>query len=245
MTDSVSLLQLGMSGVAGALSTLSPCVLPLLPVVVGAVAHTHHRVGPIVMGAGMVASFAAIGVTLGALGPALGIDSGHVRVAAGVLLLVIAGVMLVPDVGERTPAWLSAVASAAQQAAARLHPERLTGAFVLGGLLGLVWTPCSGPLLGSGLALIATRGGLLNGGLILGFFGVGAALPLIGAAYLSRALFLRLRGWALGHASGLRHGFAVLIGLMGIGVLTGADRRLEAALLDLLPDAWLALLTRI
>lgn len=244
MADSFSLLQLGLSLVAGALSTLSPCVFPLLPVVVGAVAHTHHRVGPIAMAAGMIAAFVLIGVALGALGPALGIDSGHVRVVAGVLLLALAGLMWVPDVGESGAGWLAGVASMANRLSSRLHPETLAGAFLLGALLGLVWAPCSGPLLGSGLALVATEGGVLKGGLILGLFGVGAALPLIGAAYLSRALFMRMRVWVLGHASELRHGFAVLIALMGAGVLTGADRWIEARLLALLPDSWVALTTR-
>lgn len=244
MAEPVSLLQLAPSLVAGALSTLSPCVFPLLPVVIGAVAHTHDRIGPIAMGAGMVAAFVALGTLLGALGPALGVDAGHVRIVAGVLLVAMALVILLPDLGERTPAWLSGIASAAQRLSQRLHPETVSGAFLLGGLLGLVWTPCSGPLLGSAIALVATEGGLLQGGLILGLFGLGAAAPLIAAAYLSRALFMRLRRWVLGHASELRHGFAVLIALMGLAVLTGLDRRLEAFLIEILPDAWLALTSR-
>jgi cytochrome c biogenesis protein CcdA len=239
VAEPVSLLQLALSLVAGALSTLSPCVFPLLPVVIGAVAHTHDRIGPIAMGAGMVAAFVALGTLLGALGPALGVDAGHVRIVAGVLLVAMALVMLLPDLGERTPAWLSGIASAAQRLSQRLHPETVSGAFLLGGLLGLVWTPCSGPLLGSAIALVATEGGL-----ILGLFGLGAAAPLIAAAYLSRALFMRLRRWVLGHASELRHGFAVLIALMGLAVLTGLDRRLEAFLIEILPDAWLALTSR-
>lgn len=244
MIESVSLLQLGLTLVAGALSTLSPCVFPLLPMVVGAVAHTHHRIGPIVMGAGMVSAFVLLGVGLAAVGPALGIDAGHFRVVAGLLLLAIAALMLIPEAQDHTPAWLSHLATVGQRASTRLHPETVPGAFLLGGLLGLVWSPCSGPLLGSGMALVATRGGLLNGGLILGMFGIGAAIPLMAAAYASRALFARMRGWVIGHGEGLRRAFAVLIGLMGIAVLTGADRWIEARLLDLLPDAWLALTAR-
>lgn len=244
MVEPVTFLQLGLTLVAGALSTLSPCVFPLLPVVVGAVAHTHHRIGPLVMGAGMVAAFVFLGVALGAVGPALGIDAGHFRTVAGLLLLAIAVLLLVPEAQEHTPAWLSGLATSAQRISARLHPETVHGAFVLGALLGLVWSPCSGPLLGSGLALVATKGGLLNGGLILGMFGLGAALPLMAAAYASRALFARMRRWVLGHGEDLRRAFALLIGLMGVAVLTGADRWLEAKLLGMLPDAWLELTTR-
>ena len=244
MADPVSLLDLGLSLVAGALSTLSPCVFPLLPVVVGAVAHTHHRAGPIAMGAGMVSAFVALGVALVSLGPVLAIDAGHIRVVAGSLLLVIAGLMLLPGIGEGTPAWLSGLASLAQKASTHLHPDTVPGAFVLGALLGLVWSPCSGPLLGSGIVLIAAHGRLFDGALILGMFGIGAALPLMVAAYASRALFARLRNWVLGYGADLRRAFAVLIALMGIAVMTGADRWIEAKLLDALPDAWLALTTR-
>lgn len=246
MVASISLLQLGLSLVAGALSTLSPCVFPLLPMVLAAVVHAHHRTGPVAMGAGMVFAFVLMGVGLGALGPALGIDAAHIRVAAGVILVLIALLMVLPDlgVGESTWGWLSALATLAQKASARLHPETLSGAFLLGAVLGLVWAPCSGPLLGSGLALVATKGGLLPGGLILGAFGVGAAIPLMLAAYASRAFFMRVRRWVLGHSTELRHWFAPLIGLMGIAVLTGADRWIEAELLRVLPDAWIRLTTR-
>ena len=243
VTYSVSLLQLGLSLLAGALSTLSPCVFPLLPVVVAGVAHAHHRVGPLAMGAGMVTAFVVVGVALAAVGPTLGVDSAQLRVGAGVMLLIVAAVMLVPEAGEHTPAWLSALASMAQRASAHLHPETLRGAFVLGGLLGVVWSPCSGPLLGSGIALVATEGGLLNGALILGVFGVGAALPLMAAAYVSRAVFARMRRWVIGHGDGMRRAFAVLIALMGVAVLTGFDHWLEAKLLEWLPKWWLAMTT--
>lgn len=244
LDHSVSLMQLGLSLLGGALSTLSPCVFPLLPVVVAGVAHAHHRTGPIAMGVGMVFAFVVAGVALAAVGPALGIDSAHLRTAAGLMLLLVAGVMFVPEVGEHTPGWLSSLASMAQRLSNRIHPETLPGAFILGALLGIVWSPCSGPLLGSGIALVATEGGLLNGALILGVFGVGAALPLMTAAYVSRAVFARMRRWVIGHGTGMRRSFAVLIALMGVAVLTGADRWLEAELMTMLPDWWLEMTTR-
>ncbi|ODS99440.1 MAG: cytochrome C biogenesis protein [Lautropia sp. SCN 69-89] len=244
MVEPLSFLHLGLTLVAGALSTLSPCVFPLLPMIVGGVAHTHRPLGPLAMGAGMVAAFVFFGVMLGAVGPTLGIDIGYLRTAAGLLLLAVAVVLLVPEAQAHTPAWLSRLATMAQRVSARLHPETVHGAFLLGALLGMVWSPCSGPLLGSGMALVATKGGLLNGGLILGVFGIGAALPLMAVAHASRTLFARMRRWVLGHGADLRHGFAVLIGLMGVAVLTGFDRWMEAKMLDLMPDAWVRLTTR-
>ncbi|MCW5632416.1 MAG: cytochrome c biogenesis protein CcdA [Rubrivivax sp.] len=241
----LSPLQLALSPVAGALSTLSPCVFPLLPMVVAGVGHAHHRIGPLVMGAGMVASFVVAGVVLAAVGPASGVRGEHVRIAAGLMLLAIAAVLIVPEAGDRTPAWLASLATLAQRVSGRLHPETLHGAFLLGALLGIIWSPCSGPLLGSGIALAATEGSAASGALVLGLFGLGAALPLVAVAYASRAIFLRWRGWVIGHGHMLRHGFAVLIGLLGMAVITGLDRTIEAAVLEILPDSWVELTTRL
>ena len=85
MSDLVSLPKLGFSLAAGGLTTLSPCVFPMLPLVVGG-ALQGNRLGPVAMGLGMVASFAGIGVVLGALGPALGVDGDTVRFAGAAML---------------------------------------------------------------------------------------------------------------------------------------------------------------
>ncbi len=243
MSGSLSLVQLSLSFGAGALSTLSPCVFPLLPIVLATAIHGHHRLGPIAMGAGMVLSFVAAGIVVGALGPTLGIDSASVRSAAGLLLLLLAVVMLVPELSEHTPDWIAGIATRAQEATAHMHPETLHGAFLVGTMLGLVWTPCSGPLLGVAFALIATEGGLVDGGLIMGAFGLGATVPLVVAAYASRKLFARIRVWLSGHGAALRRTFAVLIGVVGLTVLTRVDRWLEARVLELLPESWISLTT--
>jgi cytochrome c biogenesis protein CcdA len=115
---------------------------------------------------------------------------------------------------------------------------------MLGAVLGLVWSPCSGPLLASALMLVASEGGMARGGLILGVFGVGAAIPLVAVAYASRAGFTRARGWIMTRIAGLKTGFALLLGAMGVLILTGGDKWLEARVNALLPDGWLALTVR-
>jgi len=101
-------------------------------------------------------------------------------------------------------------------------------ACLLGATLGLVWSPCSGPLLASALALVATEGGALRGGVILAFFGAGAAIPLVAVAYASRAGIQRVRGCVLANAVRLKPGFAIVIAVTGIATLTGADKWFEA-----------------
>jgi len=237
-----SLPQAGLSLVAGSLTTLSPCVFPLLPLVLGG-ALQSHRLAPVAMGAGMAVSFAGIGLLIGAAGDAFGIDGDAVRNVGALLLILLALLMLIPAAGGHFSRWLAPLADRANAASARLSGASLLGAFALGALLGLVWSPCSGPLLASVLTLVASEGGAVRGALLLGLFGTGAAIPLVIAAYASRAGFQRIRGRVLANSSRIKAGFALLTGAMGIAILTGADKWLEARLNNLLPDSWLSLTT--
>ncbi len=243
MEPSLSFAQLGLSFAAGSLTTLSPCVLPVLPLVVGG-AMQGNALSPIAMGAGMAGSFALIGVFLGALGPALGLDGDSVRIAGAWLLIAFAVVMLVPRLNTRFTEWMAPIAASANAASARLDGGSLIGALALGGVLGLVWSPCSGPLLASALTLVATEGGAARGALVLGLFGVGAAIPLVAAAYASRRGFGAVRGWVLENTTRLKNVFGLLIGALGIAILTGGDKWLEARIVQILPDAWVTLTTR-
>jgi cytochrome c-type biogenesis protein len=189
----------------------------------------------------MMLSFASIGVVLGALGPALGIDADTIRVAGAAMLIAFALVMLVPALGDRFSRWMLPIASAANAASTRLDGGSLLSAAALGAVLGLVWSPCSGPLLGSALTLVASEGGALRGGVVLALFGLGAAIPLVAVAYASRSGFMRARDWILARIERVRRGFAVLLGGMGVAILTGADKWVEARVLAWLPDAWVNL----
>jgi cytochrome c biogenesis protein CcdA len=236
----ISLAEAGLSLAAGSLTTLSPCVFPLLPLVLGG-ALQAHRLAPVAMGVGMALSFSAIGVLVGLIGPAIGLDGDVVRVFGGWLLIAFALVMLVPALNERFTQWMTPLASGAQAASSRLSGGSLASALMLGSVLGLVWSPCSGPLLASALTLVASEGGGVRGGVILGLFGVGAAIPLVAVAYASRAGFHKARGWVLGRIGAIKNVFAALLGLMGVAILTGADKWLEARVNALLPEGWLRL----
>lgn len=239
----LSLATLTLSWVAGTLTTLSPCVFPLLPLVLGS-ALQANRWSPVVMGAGMAFSFALIGVLLGALGPLLGIDGDSIRIAGGWLLITFAVVMLVPIASRTFSGWMLPLATSANAVSQHLDSRSLGGAFALGAVLGLVWSPCSGPLLASALTLVVSEGNAAKGALVLGVFGIGAATPLVMVAYASRQGFTRSRDWVLAHVELLKRGFGLVLGLVGIAILTGADKWLEAELLTMLPDAWVQLTVR-
>ena len=175
---------------------------------------------------------------LGALGPALGIDADSVRIFGAWLLIAFGLVMLVPQLNRRFTEWMLPIASGANAASTRLDGGSLGGTLLLGGVLGFVWSPCSGPLLASALTLVASEGGAVRGGIVLGLFGIGAAIPLVAVAHASRSGFNAARGWVLQRIDGIRKAFGVFILLTGIAILSGADKWLEARVVAILPDAW-------
>ena len=244
MIAEIALGDLGLALLAGSLTTLNPCVFPLLPIVLGG-ALQGHKAAPVAMGAGMVASFAALGLLVGVLGDALGLDPDHIRIAGGVLLVVFGIVMLVPALNERFTNLVTPLASGANNATGKLDSGSLMGAFATGALLGMVWSPCSGPMLASTLTLVATQGGALRGTVLLGTFGLGAAIVLVCVAYASRAGFGKVRNWVLAHMNTVKKVFGVFVLLVGIAILSGGDKWLEATLVKILPDAWVRLTTSI
>lgn len=239
----VSATELGLAWVAGSLTTLNPCVFPLLPLVLGG-AVQENRLAPVAMGAGMVAAFALLGLLVGVAGDALGLSPDHIRVAGAVLLIGFGLVMLVPRLNERFTAWMSPLATSANGATQRFNPGSMSGAFATGGLLGMVWSPCSGPMLASALTIVATEGGALRGTAVLGVFGLGAATVLVTAAYASRAGFGKVRGWVLAHMDRVKRGFGMLVLVLGLAILLGGDKWLEAQLIRVMPQGWIDLTTR-
>ena len=228
---------------AGMLTALSPCVLPLLPIVVGG-AMQQHRAAPLLMGIGMTMAFSVAGWILGALGPAMGLDAELMHHAAAASLIVFGFALWIDPLANLISRLIQPLETSADRLAGTVGHQSPAAALFFGGLLGLAWSPCAGPMLVSSLALVAAGrdGGL--GALLLGLFGLGAATPLVIAAYASRAGFARVKGWALGHVAGLRHGFGLLAVVSGIFIATGLDRLVAARVLAVLPDAWLELVTR-
>ncbi len=234
----------GITYAAGVLTTLSPCVLPLLPIVVGG-AMENHRAAPLMMGLGMTTAFAMGGWLLGTLGPVLGLDPEWMHQAAAVSLIIFGIALWYEPLTRLISRMVQPLAIRADLMAEEIGQNRSPlAAFFFGGLLGLAWSPCAGPMLVSSVALVATGrdGGL--GALLLGLFGLGAATPLVMAAYASRAGFKRLRNWALGNTTRLRHGFGLLAILSGFFIATGADKQIATQLIAILPDSWLELITR-
>jgi cytochrome c-type biogenesis protein len=232
---------LALAFVAGLLSILSPCVLPLVPIVLGA-AVSAHPLGAVALAAGLAVSFTALGLLLALVGFGLGIDAGAFRFAAAVIMIALGVILLVPSWQARLAAAGSPISSWADRRFGGAATSGLAGQFAIGLLLGAVWSPCVGPTLGAASLLASQGHDLPQVALTMIVFGIGAALPLILLGLLSRATLMAVRArlMSAGKLGKALLGAAFI--LIGAVIVSGADKRVEAALVDASPQ-WLTELT--
>ena len=227
--------------VAGVLSILSPCVLPILPIVLGAAA-SEHRWGPPVLAAGLAVSFVAIGLFVATIGFSIGWDADIFRKIAAAVMIVIGTVLLVPRFQARLALAGAPLANWSDRQLGATRQGGLGGQLSAGLLLGAVWSPCVGPTLGAASILAAQGRDLGEVAATMFAFGLGAALPLAALGLLSREALMRWRTRLLAGGTRAKVLFAIVIVLIGVFVLTGLDKRVETLAVDYSPQ-WLTDLT--
>lgn len=202
------MLDLIFAVLAGILTIAAPCTLPMLPILLGASIGRAGYLRPAMIALGFVVSFSATALLLGAITRLLDFDPNVLRSAAAILLLGFGLLMLWPAPFEwlsiRLNGWLDLGSSSA------VANEGAWGGLVLGTTLGLVWTPCAGPVLGSILTLVATSKNAAWAGTLLIAYAVGAALPMLAIAYGGQAATTRVRSIAR-FAPRLQQAFGVVV----------------------------------
>jgi cytochrome c-type biogenesis protein len=168
---------------AGLASVASPCVLPVLPIILTGTAK-DHRYRPALIVAGIALSFVLMGVVTSLFGSVVGPVLPSLEKVFGVMVVVF-GLLLIADVNPfKRITWVNRIQAGGQ--------GRWSG-FLLGLTLGLVWIPCVGPMLSSVLALVAARGTLASGVGLLLVYSAGFAVPMLAVGYGSQALRQRVR----------------------------------------------------
>lgn len=234
-------LSLAFAYVAGILSTLSPCVLPLLPVIFST-AVSEHRLAPAALAAGLVISFVAIGMFVATIGFGIGLDTQVFRVIAAILLIAIGIVLAVPRLQDQVAVAASPVGGWMHDNLGGFNTSGIHGQFALGLLLGAVWSPCVGPTLGAASVLAAKGENLGEVFLVMSMFGVGAATPLLLLGLLSRETMMKFRGKMMNAGSSGKLILGVLLIAAGFLIISGLDKALETQLIALSPE-WLTRLT--
>ena len=241
MAADLGLATYGLAFVAGNLSTLSPCVLPLIPILVGT-AITGHRLGPLALGGGLALSFATTGTLLASLGNVFDFNPDILRLFSAWLLVIFGLILLSSWLQQRFVNLTAGVGNAGNNWIANFSMNGLQGQFMLGLLLGLAWSPCVGPTLGVAIGLASQGQQLTQVAITMLMFGLGASLPIVILGMLSRESMQRVRGKMANIGNTGKKILGGLMLILGFLILSGLDKQLEASLLNIAPE-WLVKLS--
>jgi cytochrome c-type biogenesis protein len=237
----LGLVTLGMALLAGLLTTLNPCVLPLLPIIAGA-ATAKHRMSLFALAGGMVVAFTGVGVLVASGGRLLGLEAESWRFAAGAIMLGFGAVLVSTRLQALFSRWTARFGDSGNQLASRIRSDHPLPQAALGAALGVAWTPCIGPTIGAAMGLAATGEGVAQAAIVMAVFSVAAVVPLVIAGLASQAYFARNRERMARAGAIGRKIMGVGLVLIGLMVVLGLDKVVEARLLDWMPQ-WLLRLT--
>ena len=233
------LATIGFALLAGIFSTLSPCVLPLVPLVLGA-AVSEHRFGPAALAGGLALSFTSVGLFVATIGFAAGIDAWIFRAAAAILLAGIGIVLIVPRFQHNLP-WRRVPSATGPNSVWADFRQR---GFQDSSRLDFCWASFGRLASGRRLARPPSwprEGRIGQVAATMLVFGVGAALPLLVLGMVSRETMMRMRGRLMATGRGAKVIMGSVLITMGLVILSGLDRSLET-ILNASP-AWLTNLT--
>jgi cytochrome c-type biogenesis protein len=220
---------------AGVVTILSPCVLPILPIVLGG-ALDACRHGAAALAAGLVLAFTATGMAIATLSFSIGFSPDlFSKIAAGIMMLL--GIVMVSAPLQRQFALAAEHATQSwRQDVAAFSPQGLGGQFMLGLLLGAVWTPCVGPTLGAAIALAAQGQQLTYAAGVMFVFALGIVTPLLVLTMGARAAVARRKDLLRRFSAHAQPWMGGLIFLVGLAIIMDWMTHWEALALELMPQ---------
>lgn len=227
-------MELVLAYLAGLLTLINPCVLPVLPIVIAS-ALQANRLGPVALAAGMSLSFVALGMTVAVAGRSLGLTETVIQTGGALLMIGFGLVLLVPRLNEGFALATSGMAARADQGIDRLDRTALGGQFLGGMLLGAVWSPCVGPTLGGAISLAAQGESLGRAAATMIAFAAGVSSIILALGYGARKALTRNRALMQRIAELAKPVMGVVFVAVGAALYFGLHHRVQAALLEVLP----------
>ncbi|MEM9270628.1 MAG: cytochrome c biogenesis CcdA family protein [Pseudomonadota bacterium] len=212
---------------AGILTLLNPCVLPVLPIVLASAFQADKR-GPLALAAGMSVSFVALGVGVAAFGHAIGLTQDLMSQIGAVIMIGFGLVLLVPQLSQGFEVATAGFAARADAQIGHGPQSGLRSQFLGGALLGAVWSPCIGPTLGGAIALASQGENLTWATLIMTAFALGVSTLILGLSFGARSA-MRSRANALrGIAARSKPILGAVFLTVGAMILLGVHHMIEA-----------------
>lgn len=230
----LELASIPLAALAGVVGILSPCVWPLVPVVVSTAMGEGGIRGAGFLAAGLATAFAVAGTILSYVFMQTGLDPELVRRLAGAMLVLVAGLLIFDVLAERITVLGSRFTGSLSTSGG--DASSAWGAFSVGSLLGFVWLPCVGPTLGAAIGLASMGQAMPLAFATMVAYGLGTASMLLAVGLASREVLIRARPRVDGSVLWAKRGLGVTMGVLGLLVLTGFDKRLEAWGVGWLPD---------
>lgn len=217
---------------AGFVTILSPCILPVLPIVLsGSLSGGKSR--PLGVVTGFVGSFTFFTLFLSSIVRATGIPSDLLRNSAVILIFVFGIFLVIPQAQTLFEKLFTKLSSL--QKADTSNQTGFWGGVLIGASLGLVWAPCVGPILASVITLSITSQVGLAATLITLSYAIGTAIPMLLITYYGRRLFAKVP-WLLEHTVQIQQFFGVLLIFTAIGLYYNVETRFQAYILDKFPQ---------
>jgi cytochrome c biogenesis protein CcdA/thiol-disulfide isomerase/thioredoxin len=225
--------------IAGIVTILSPCILPILPVVLsGTVASGKRK--PIGIVLGFIASFTFFTLLTSTLVKAIGFDPDALRVLAIVIIFILGISLLIPQLQQLSERLFTQLANFAPHTA---NKDGFISGMLIGLSIGLVWTPCVGPILAAVISLSFTTQLTYEALFITLSYAAGTAIPMFAIIYFGKSVFTKIPLLARSLLS-IQKIFGILMIFTALAIATETDRKIQTYLLGQFPQ-WGAGLTKI
>lgn len=226
------ILLLIFSFMAGIVTILSPCILPILPIILGG-SLTGGKQKPLGIVAGFIGSFTFFTLFLSILVQALNISADALRFFSIIVIFGFGVSLITPKVQlfiEQLFSRLSNKFSPKSQ-----NKEGFFGGVLIGLSLGLLWTPCVGPILASVISLALTGSVNSSAFFITLAYAVGTAIPMLLIIYTGRSIFQKIPS-LLANTANIQKVFGVVMMLTAIGIFFNVDRKFQTFVLQTFPQ---------
>ncbi len=221
--------------IAGVVTILSPCVLPLLPIIIGSSFNEHKR-GPLFLVAGLIVSFTTFGMVVSTIGFSIGLTTSVLQTLAASIMLLFGTVLMFNPLYERFSAIASSSTSGISSKVSVIKLSGGRGQFALGILLGAVWSPCVGPTLGAAITLAAQGQDLFYAATIMLLFSVGTATPILAMSFASQKTMIKMKNKMMRSSHWIKPTMGAIFIAVGLMILTGFMVTIEEVMLNAMPE---------
>lgn len=216
---------------SGMLTIFTPCIWPILPVILSSSIGGKSRPYGVVLG--LLTSFTILTLTLSSLVKVIPIDPEVFRYLAVGVISFIGIMMLVPRFSSFLEGLVSRLTG--NIGITKQNKTGFGNGFILGTSLGVVWSPCAGPILASVATLAATQKVTLQVVFVAVSYVIGIGVPLLILTLFGQLIFTKTKTLAK-HTGKIQQTFGLILIIVALGIITNTDRRIQAKVLDILPS---------